>query len=617
MDWPRAVQLADAAGGASPGDASHRTCGRPRAAAANWFRPAVELRSARTLERERWLCWQPCCGPFRRSAIVLPCIMTQACLGSIYSFSIFNSAMDSGVWGRPGTNAYAFLVSVAAYGACTAIFGAHVGRLGPFAACARALVFLPSAWAAAAAGSATGTLGLLVVYGLLLGFGISHGYLATTSCMQKWYPELKGAAAGVAVAGFGVGAFLWTLLGKMLLDPAGSYRWGVPAVQLLFSGIILVIIAATLPLLRLPPPGWVPPAEIARAAGGAAAAAEAAAAGMDDARALTAAPAAGVQAAAFVGPEAALEAPLPPPPPPPSPPGLSSATVASPRPSPTATSREPDEEYTLALAASQLEFWLLAVLVFGSSMPGVVFLSSSADMAQYAFGLAAGAAFAITAIQNLVNFLGRLFFGWLSDRVGRKTFYIIAALAQTIAVSSMIFSVRGGDLGWWLAAFLTIGALYGGTFGTLPALTLELFGPGISSATHGCMLSLWALSAVVGVPIFTHITATITMTTTGGAVHPAPEAYAINAEWLVLLPATATVAAALLNTRCRDRVLRKARRQLRLRLLAGRVLVVDRAVPVAAGGALPFGWRWRLLGPEEQEEEWREFMLERKEQGAT
>ena len=686
-----------------------------RAALQSWFRPAHEARSAAVLEREKWLCLHPRSGAFKRIHIVLPCVLIQCCLGSIYSWSIFNAAMDVSTWHVPGTNAMAFLASVAFYGLSTSVFGAHIGRIGPFASVRRTLILLPGAWCCAAAGSSTGMLWLLLAgYGPLLGIGIAHGYLATTGAMQRWWPEKKGVAAGVAVAGFGVGAFVWTLIGKAMLDPAGAYAWSAPAVQLFFGGISFCLIAVSLPLLRLPPPGWMPPVVVAGAPatattqqtpGGkiemqASDVTEVTQAhvqssdGMVDATAQhtpddTFTPASVVTwslppnervdngarrddlksivqqgrvsttdellhtqgaNASFMA-QRTIDAPLvlaaqPPSESPAVPLAVASAmasaaantaasTIAGPAAAGAAVqplrgavlssiSRDscaPDQNYTLPEAARNREFLLTALLVFGSSMPGVVFLSSSADMAQYAFGLPPGTAFAITALQNLVNFAGRLGFGWLSDRYGRKAFYILAAAAQTAAVAAMPMAVRTGALSTWLVAFFTIGALYGGTFGVLPALTAELFGSSISSATHGCMLTLWALSAVVGIPIFTRVTATITQTTANGAVHPAPEAYARNAEWLLALPALATLAACALNTRTRDRVARRMLNQvLRLRLPGSHVFVVtapaapaaigdDTVAPADAVVVWPSLHRWRrwrghLLDAAATEAEW-------------
>lgn len=109
------------------------------------------------------------------------------------------------------------------------------------------------------------------------------------------------------------------------------------------------------------------------------------------------------------------------------------------------------------------------------------------------------------------------------------------------------------------------------------------------------MISVWALSAVIGIPIFTAVTSANSVTVTGpsGAAvrHAAPVAYIINAEWLVVMPVIACFAALLLNVNPRDRALRKAWHQLRIRLWAY-VLVVE------------------LSGPARQAEEWARFVSE-------
>lgn len=576
MDWGAAERLPDevAAPNSAGGEAgivqpSLSIPQRARACLAHWFRPSVEKRSPIQLEAERYVLWLPASGTYQRWMAVAPCVAIQGCCGSIYSWSIFNTAMDTMVWRVPGANASAFLVSVASYGLCTFLLGAHIGRLGPFSAVARAAVLLPAAWALAAAASASGSLaGLVVGYGLPLGTAIAHAYLSTTSVMQRWFPDRKGLAAGAAVAGFGIGAFGWTMLGKGLLQSGAT----VPAVQGIFAGVAATAMLMSLPFMRLPPPGWLPPVAIPVADAGSA-----------------------VKAADAKAADAAKPAP-----PQPLPSAAPPANV-------TAACRAPDRVYTFPEAASTLEFWLLAVLVFGSSMPGVVFLSSSADMAHYAFGLSSADAFSVTAAQNAVNFLGRLAWGYTSDRIGRKSFYLLAALGQALAVAVMPAAVRGGSLGLWLVAFLSIGSFYGGTFGVLPALTSELFGPGVSSATHGAMISFWALSAVVGVPIFTHVVATHTAPAIGGAPgQPLPDAYAVNAEWLLALPLLAVAAAASLNTRTRDRVLRRECKQfLRLRLPAGRVLVVDSDAASTKGNIMSFFCpRFTVLNAEQQAEEW-------------
>ena len=59
-----------------------------------------------------------------------------------------------------------------------------------------------------------------------------------------------------------------------------------------------------------------------------------------------------------------------------------------------------------------------------------MFLSSAADMATNLFGFDGSYAALVTAYLNLVNFTGRFGWGFLSDRMGRKTFFVMSAATQ-------------------------------------------------------------------------------------------------------------------------------------------------------------------------------------------
>lgn len=159
---------------------------------------------------------------------------------------------------------------------------------------------------------------------------------------------------------------------------------------------------------------------------------------------------------------------------------------------------------------------------------------------------------------NLANFTGRVGWGFASDKMGRKTFYLLSAGVQALAVGFMALSIPSSNFGGWLASFLIIGSLYGGGFGVIPATVgdgtiwkslnsnicappivpepyppriqvSDIFGPHISAATHGVMISVWSAAAVIGIPCFSSITASFYHTSPTGSKIPNPEAYARNA----------------------------------------------------------------------------------------
>jgi OFA family oxalate/formate antiporter-like MFS transporter len=92
--------------------------------------------------------------------------------------------------------------------------------------------------------------------GVIGGAGIGLGYVCPIAACVKWFPDLKGVITGLAVAGFGGGAFLFIKL-------AGTWGgWlaaeGVPGTFLTYAGIFALFITAGSMLLRNPPAGWKP-----------------------------------------------------------------------------------------------------------------------------------------------------------------------------------------------------------------------------------------------------------------------------------------------------------------------------------------------------------------------
>ena len=153
--------------------------------------------------------------------------------------------------------------------------------------------------------------------------------------------------------------------------------------------------------------------------------------------------------------------------------------------------------------------------------------------------------------------------------------------------------IERGNFSGWLASFLIIGTLYGGGFGVIPALCSDLFGSHISAATHGIMIGVWASAAVVGIPIFSSITAKYSNLNAVGVRVPFPEAYIINSRWLCSLPAIAFFVCLFLNIS--TSAVASRRKAGGLRLALGR----KRAICITRGGL-----QW--LGPSDIEREERE-----------
>ncbi|TVP78127.1 MAG: MFS transporter [Puniceicoccaceae bacterium] len=135
---------------------------------------------------------------------------------------------------------------------------------------------------------------------------------------------------------------------------------------------------------------------------------------------------------------------------------------------------------------------------------------------------AAGAT--LIAIASIGNSVGRLFWAWTSDGIGRVNAFII--LLGTSALAYLLMPQVSSPLIYSILICYVI-ACYGGGFGTIPSLISDLFGPKRMSAMHGLVLTGWAVAGLTAPPLFGYMNDTI-------PEHAANAAYYICAGSLVL-----------------------------------------------------------------------------------
>ncbi|HEX4145231.1 MAG TPA: OFA family MFS transporter [Pirellulales bacterium] len=92
--------------------------------------------------------------------------------------------------------------------------------------------------------------------GLLGGAGIGLAYVCPVAACVKWFPDLRGLITGLAVAGFGGGAYLFINLAGKWGDLIA--REGVSGTWLTYAVVFSWSITLGSSLLRNPPVGWRP-----------------------------------------------------------------------------------------------------------------------------------------------------------------------------------------------------------------------------------------------------------------------------------------------------------------------------------------------------------------------
>ena len=193
-------------------------------------------------------------------------VLVHVCIGSVYAWSTFNRPIqavfpEAPWWFSPPYTTFASALVL--LGLSAAFAGPWVERRGPRAAATASAIFF-------GAGLILGGIGLavrqqLLVFlgmGIVAGIGCGLGYISPVSTLVKWFPDRRGMATGMAIMGFGGGAFIAGYLNVFLME-----RVGVARTVMALGVAYLVVMLAGARIMRRPPPdwrpaGWTPPATV-------------------------------------------------------------------------------------------------------------------------------------------------------------------------------------------------------------------------------------------------------------------------------------------------------------------------------------------------------------------
>ena len=97
---------------------------------------------------------------------------------------------------------------------------------------------------------------LVLTYGVIGGSGVGLAYGGPIAVATRWFPDRKGLAVGLTVAGFGASPFVTANLARPLIESNGPlYTFGVMGIA------FLIIVVALAFLLRFPAADWKPAGE--------------------------------------------------------------------------------------------------------------------------------------------------------------------------------------------------------------------------------------------------------------------------------------------------------------------------------------------------------------------
>jgi OFA family oxalate/formate antiporter-like MFS transporter len=246
--------------------------------------------------------------------------------------------------------------------------------------------------------------------GLIGGAGIGLAYVVPIAVGMQWFPDKKGMIAGLAVAGFGFGAMGWVKL-------AGGWghlieRIGLANTFSLYGVAFAVIILVGSIWMRKPPKGWLP------------------------------------------------EGYVPPP----------------------AKAGAGGEDFTVLEMLRTPQFYLI-FLTFATSAGaglmsiGLMKLYPMEALQASGYSLVEASAIAGTAMAvffSIANGLGRIAWGTVSDKFGRKRSVLVMTASQAVFLFG--FTFMAGDIWLLYIGAALIGFNFGGNFALFPTLVADDFG---------------------------------------------------------------------------------------------------------------------------------------------
>ena len=192
-----------------------------------------------------------------RWRIPIGAVLVHICIGSVYAWSTFNRPIqalfpDSPWWFSPPYTT--FTTALALLGLSAAFGGPWVERRGPRVAATAAALFFGTGLLIGGVGLATRQSVLVFLgMGLVGGIGCGLGYISPVSTLVKWFPDRRGMATGMAIMGFGGGAFVAGYLNVYLMDLIGVAR-----TVMILGVIYFVVMVIGSRLMQSPPRGWKP-----------------------------------------------------------------------------------------------------------------------------------------------------------------------------------------------------------------------------------------------------------------------------------------------------------------------------------------------------------------------
>ncbi len=152
-----------------------------------------------------------------RWLVVLGATLIQLCLGAIYAWSVFTPYLTKAIadggagWSKVQTQ-IVFSVGLVSFAVVMVLAGKKLGKIGPRRLSIISAITMGAGYILGGLFGGTSFWPILIFIGLIGGGGIGISYVVPIAVGIRWFPDKKGLISGVSVAGFGFGAMIWVKL---------------------------------------------------------------------------------------------------------------------------------------------------------------------------------------------------------------------------------------------------------------------------------------------------------------------------------------------------------------------------------------------------------------------
>jgi OFA family oxalate/formate antiporter-like MFS transporter len=192
------------------------------------------------------------------------------------------------------------------------------------------------------------------------------------------------------------------------------------------------------------------------------------------------------------------------------------------------------KDFTLSSALKTWQLWAMWLLLFLNTSAVISIISQEAPMFQELAKITAIAAAGMVGIVSIGNALGRVFWAWASDLLGRRMTFAVIFIIQ-IGLFWILPNLHSAT-SVTVIVFLVL-MYYGGGFGTMPAFAADYFGSTNYGPIYGLILTAWGFASAFGPLLIAHLRQSSGAYTSGLHAVAAVMAVSVTLPLLVRPPA--------------------------------------------------------------------------------